>query len=283
MLQAALLVVILAQALGGATPIEEAEKLYQRTEYQASLKLLSALPEKTAAAYLLMGKNYYMAGEFKKATEVLEKAVELEPKRSDYYHWLGRAYGRRAETSSFFTAPGYASRARQNLEKAVELDPRNKDATYDLFEYYLQAPGFLGGGLEKAQRLMARLKEIDEVEYYYAQAQLAESRKEFQRAEQQLRRAAELAPRQAGRVLDLARFLAQQGRVQESEAVLKQAEKIDPNEPRILFERANAYIRSKKNIEEARELLKKYIASPLTPEHPSRREAEQLLRQTYGG
>lgn len=283
MLQAALLVVILAQALGGAAPIEEAEKLYQRTEYQAALKLLSALPEKTAAAYLLMGKNYYMAGEFKKATEVLEKAVDLEPKRSDYYHWLGRAYGRRAETSSFFTAPGYASRARQNLEKAVDLDPRNKDATYDLFEYYLQAPGFLGGGLDKAQRLMARLKEIDEVEYYYAQAQLAESRKEFQRAEQQLRRAAELAPRQAGRVLDLARFLAQQGRVQESEAVLKQAEKIDPNEPRILFERANAYIRSKKNIEEARELLKKYIASPLTPEHPSRQEAERLLRQTYGG
>jgi hypothetical protein len=32
----------------------------------------------------------------------------------------------------------------------VQLNPRNMDALSDLFEYYLEAPGFMGGGLDKA-------------------------------------------------------------------------------------------------------------------------------------
>ena len=46
-----------------------------------------------------------------------------------------------------FTATGLASKARQNFERAVQLDPQNREALSDLFEYYLEAPGFLGGGL----------------------------------------------------------------------------------------------------------------------------------------
>ena len=29
----------------------------------------------------------------------------------------------------------------------MELDPKNQEAVNDLFDYYLEAPGFLGGGL----------------------------------------------------------------------------------------------------------------------------------------
>ena len=87
-----------------------------------------------------------MLGEFKKAQEYFEKAIAADPGNSVYHHWLGKAYGRRAETSSFITAPGFASKARQSFEKSITLDPRNKEALSDLFEYYVEAPGFLGGG-----------------------------------------------------------------------------------------------------------------------------------------
>ena len=50
-------------------------------------------------------------------------------------------------------APGHASKAHRYFEKAVELDPKNLEAMNDLFEYYLEAPGFLGGGFDKAQAL----------------------------------------------------------------------------------------------------------------------------------
>ena len=79
-----------------------------------------------------------------------------------------------------FTAPGLASKARQYFEKAVQLNPRNLEALTDLFEYYLEAPGFLGGGLDKAEATSARIAEIDAAEGYWAHAKLAEKRKEFQ-------------------------------------------------------------------------------------------------------
>src|SRR5580700_9943067 len=123
---------------------DQARDLYQRTDYHSSLALLLPAHEKDAETLELIGQNYFMLGEYKKATEAFEKAVALEPGNSEYVHWLGRAFGRRAETSNPLTAPGYASKARQSFERAYELDPRNHEAVNDLFEYYLQAPGFLG-------------------------------------------------------------------------------------------------------------------------------------------
>jgi tetratricopeptide (TPR) repeat protein len=269
-------------AFAAMTPVEQARALYHRTDYAAALKLLLPLDIKNGPTWELVGRSYFMMGDFKRASEAFQKAVAADPARSGYHLWLGRAFGRRAETSSPFTAPGLASKARQSFEKAVELNPRNTEAMNDLFEYYVQAPGFLGGGLDKAAALAARLRDLDPAEYHFAQAQLAEKRKEWGTAEQQLRRAVDLAPRQAGRLLDLAKFLARQGRHQESDAAFQQAARIEPASPRILFERANTYIRTKRNIDEARSLLKQYLASPLTPDDPSREEAEKLLKQAGG-
>ena len=53
--------------------LERAHKLYSLTEFQQSLEVLQAVPNKDAAVYELMGRNYYGQGEFKKATEVARK------------------------------------------------------------------------------------------------------------------------------------------------------------------------------------------------------------------
>src|SRR5579872_2066054 len=219
----------------GSSELERAAKQYSYTDYQGSLKILLPLADKDGAAYLLIGQNYYGLGDLKKATEAIEKAIAAEPRKSDYFMWLGRAYGRRAETSSPFTAPGFASKARQNFEKAVELDPANLDAVSDLFEYYLEAPGFLGGGMDKAVKAAERIAALNETEGYWARAKIAEKRKEFSGAEEQFRRAIERAPRQVGRMLDLARFLAKQGRYQESDQTFQAAHNIAPDAPKVMF------------------------------------------------
>src|SRR5437867_3066688 len=128
-----LLLSLLAGSLfAGPEGLTEATKLYNRTNYEASLKLLASLPEKDAHVFDLMGRNYFMLGDFKKASEVYEQAVAADPANSDYEHWLGKAYGKRAETSSPFTAPGLASKARQHFEKAVALNSGNQEAVGDL-------------------------------------------------------------------------------------------------------------------------------------------------------
>ncbi len=265
------------------TDLDQARKLYQYTDYESSLKILQGIEPKDGPVYLLIGQNHYMQGEYKKATEMLEKAVAAEPANSDYELWLGRAFGRRAETASPFTAAPNANKARQHFEKAVQLNPRNMDALSDLFEYYLEAPGFMGGGLDKAVGIADRMAAIDEVEGHWAQARLAERRKEFDTAEHHLQIAARMAPQQVGRLIDLAKFLATQGRYQESDQSFKKAEKLAPNNPQVIYARADTYIQQGRNLDTARKLLQRYLRAQLTPDDPSRAAAEKLLKKASGG
>jgi Flp pilus assembly protein TadD len=274
---------LVSVCLGGApSSLEQAAKLYRNTDYQGSLQILLALPQKDAEVLDLIGKDQFMLGDFKKATELFEKAVALDPSNSEYEHWLGKSFGRRAEIASVFTAAGLASKARQHFEKAVALNPGNQEAVGDLFEYYLEAPGILGGGLDKAAKLAERMSNLDAAEGLWAQARIAERRKDFSTAEDRFRRAMAAAPKQVGRVIDLAKFLSKQGRVEESEQAFQAAERIAPNSPKLLFERAETYIKAGRNIDAARELLKRYLDTALSPEDPPRLEAEKLLRQAGG-
>ena len=268
--------------LASSPDLDRARKLYNLTEFEQSLQVLQSIPDKDGQVWELIGRNYYGAGDFKKATESLEKAVAALPRSSEAYLWLGRAYGRRAETSSPITAPGYASKARQNFERATQLNPDNLDAQSDLFEYYLEAPGFLGGGFDKASATAEQIARINPAEGHWAQAKLAEKRKEFSSAEAQFQRAFEIAPQQIGRLIDLARLFTKQGRYHEADLSLAKAEQIAPDSPKLMFARADLYIKSKRNLDVARELLKRYLNSTLTPEDPPRSDAEKLLRQVQG-
>ncbi len=201
---------------------------------------------------------------------------------SEYAHWLGRSFGRRAETASPFLAARYASKARAYFEKAVALDPNSEEALRDLFDYYLEAPGFLGGGYDKAEAIAQRIAARNPAEGQFVQARLADQRKQFDTAEEQLRRAIELAPRQVGRLLDLARYLARHGRIQESEAAFDKAEQLAPNSPEVYFARAGMYVEQKRNLDRAKALLIKYLGSELTADDPPREQAEKLLREASG-
>jgi cytochrome c-type biogenesis protein CcmH/NrfG len=224
----------------------------------------------------------FAVGEFKKAVDVLQRAATLAPESSTIQHWLGKSHGRLAETSSFLTAPSHASNCRKAFEKAVALDPKNILAMNDLFEYYLEAPGFLGGGLDKAEALTSPIGALEPAEQHYALARLAEKRRDPKGAEQQLRRAVQAAPQQAGRLIDLAKFLARQGRHQESDRTFQQAERVAPGSPALLFERANTLIETKRSLPEAKRMLEQYLHAPLTPDDPPRGEARKLLNQMSG-
>jgi tetratricopeptide (TPR) repeat protein len=262
---------------------DRALDLYKHTDYEGSLKLLLPLQQKGAVDLTLIGQNYFMLGDAKRASDFFQQAVTIEPSNSVYHHWLGRAYGRRAETGNPFSALGQASKARQSFEKAVELDPKNSEAVNDLFEFYLEAPGFVGGGLDKAAQVADRIAERDAAEGSYAHARIAEKHKQFPDVEKHLRRAIQLAPHQVGRVIDLAKFLAKQGRFEESDKTFVAAQELAPDAPKVMYARAATYIETKRNIETAKALLQKYLASSLTPDDPPRADAQKLLRQVSGG
>jgi tetratricopeptide (TPR) repeat protein len=262
--------------------VRRAQDQYQKTDYRQAIETLKPALSSDAEAMFLAGKSWFMLGEFKKASELFHNATVAAPGKSEYQHWLGKAYGRRAETANFLSAPRYASQCRQAFERAVALDPQNVEAMSDLLEYYLEAPGFMGGGLDKAEALAMRMAAKDPAEGQYSLARIAEKRKDFQKAEQHLRRASEIAPQHVGLVVDLAKFLARHGKVTESEAAFQRAAALAPNSPKLLYGRAQIYIESKRNLPQAKALLERYLQSDLTPDDPSRESAERLLRQASG-
>jgi tetratricopeptide (TPR) repeat protein len=179
-------------------------------------------------------------------------------------------------------APGLASKAREAFERSVQLDPKNSDALSDLFDYYLNAPGFMGGGYEKAMNVAEKAAAIDASEGFYESAKLAQKRKAYSAAELHLREAVAAAPHEVGHLVTLARFLATQGRTQESDDVFRQADKINPNAPGVWYARADVLIQQKRDLDEARKLLEKYMHASVTPDDPPKQEALHLLKQAGG-
>lgn len=268
--------VFASAAAGAVAGLERAQDLYQRTDYGAAIQTLLASPPETGAVNALIGKSYFMQGQYKSSTTYLEKAVAAEPSKAEYYDWLGKAYGRRAEHSSFVTALPLAIKTRECFEKAVAINSADLEALGDLFEFYLDAPAVIGGGIEKAEMIAARIAQLNVAESHYVRARLAEKHKDVREAEIQYREAVEAAPHQVGRVLDLAAFLAGQDRYQESDQLFEQASRTEPGSPKVVFARAAAYIHDKRNLSEARDLLQQYTALPHTPDDPPQSEVARL-------
>jgi len=276
-----LFAVFLGASLLHASDLSRAEDRYRHTDFEASLATLDKHSSDPATNFLV-ARNYYMMGDFKKAAEYFQTAVDEQPTNADYRDWLGRAYGKRAETSNPLMAPGLASKARDAFEKAVELDPKNPDALSDMFDYYLEAPGFLGGGYDKAMVIAERTAKLDPAQGYFEKAKLAQKHKEFQSAEDHLRQAINAAPHSVGHLLALGRFLATQGRNKESDAVFMEAQTKHPNAPQVLFAWASVLVKQKRDLPQAKTMLEQYMQASLTPDDPPKNEARRLLKEVGG-
>src|SRR5215472_19014728 len=121
---------------------------------------ISAAPN-DALAHNLLCRAYFSLGEWDRGIADCEKAVSLAPENSQFHLWLGRIYGEKADKSNFMTAAGLARRVRDEFEKAVHLNPKSVDARSDLAEFYLEAPGIVGGGRDKAQQQANSLLFLD--------------------------------------------------------------------------------------------------------------------------
>jgi tetratricopeptide (TPR) repeat protein len=139
---------------------EKAQKLVGNEQYQQAAAVLEQAPQNDPDNLELLGEAYVGLKDFKKAIDVLDRAAGLAPARSMVQVWLGRAWGHRAEGNKLM-AFSWARKAKDAFEKAVALDGKNIDALDDLFEYYVNAPAIVGGGLDKAEQVAKKVAMID--------------------------------------------------------------------------------------------------------------------------
>lgn len=123
---------------------------------------------KNPTANFYLGRTYFDEAKYEKAIDWFKKAAKYDKQNSKYQMWLGHSYGRRAQNAGKLKQAFLAKNSRKGYEKAIELDPNNIEARESAMEFYLQAPGFMGGGRDKAEKQANIITTIDGIAGFIA-------------------------------------------------------------------------------------------------------------------
>jgi tetratricopeptide (TPR) repeat protein len=237
---------------------------------------ISSAP-KDAESYNLLCRAYFALADWDKGISACEKAVSFDPNNAQYHLWLGRVYGEKADHAGFLTAAGLAKKVRSEFETAVRLNPDSAEARTDLAEFYLEAPGIVGGGRDKAEAQAQKIATMDPVRAGWVKARLAEKNKDLISAESQYRSAIADSHGAALAWLNLAYFYRHTGHPDLMEDAIRHAAAAPMDQPEVLMESANMLIRSKRDLPLATQLLRRYLSSSLTVEAAPAFKAHYLL------
>ena len=120
--------------------LTDALQLYDKKEYQESVRVLNQLPESNDK-HEYLGRNYLMLANHDESIAQFRLLTRTEPRNAEFHYLLGRGYlGKLAATSSFLDKGIIAAKARESLEKAVTLDSTHLPAKISLAKYYANAP-----------------------------------------------------------------------------------------------------------------------------------------------
>jgi tetratricopeptide (TPR) repeat protein len=250
-------------------------------------EVIRQLSSKTAAtpndaeAYHLLNRAYFIIEKWDPAIKAGEKAVTLAPNSSDYHMWLGRAYGSKAEHSGWISGMSNAKKARAEFEKAVELNSMNAEARTDLAEFYMEAPGMLGGGKDKALAQAEAMAAYDAASAHWVKGRLAEKNQQFDVAEDEYKQAIAVSKRPAGDWLNLASFYRHRGRGPELENAIHHALEADKGaihrKSNVLYGAAEILYRGGRDFNGAAQLLRRYLNGPDKTEDAPAFQAHYLL------
>lgn len=226
---------------------------------------ISALPPKAAEINALLRKN-----ELDPAVAKGEAWTATEPSSAAAWFWLGRAYAREAMSSSILTKASWASKTRNAYEKAVALDATHIDARHELMQYYVMAPGFMGGDEEKARQQAQAIAALDAARGHIANALLAQvTAKDEAAAEREYRAAYALKPDEPRMRLALAAFLASKKRWAEVRALFDAALAKNPDDASAHYQLGRSAALSGEELESGLAHLDTYLELPHGDEDPS--------------
>jgi tetratricopeptide (TPR) repeat protein len=230
-------------------------------EVIASLQAQLKTSPESAAIYNYLCRAYYAVGDWDRAVSNCEKSVKLGSDNSDYHLWLGRAYGEKAEHVNPFSAASLAGKLRREFERAVELAPNSIDAHSDLAEFYIDAPGIVGGGLDKARLQAQVLATLAPARGHYVNGRIAEKQKDVTAAEKEYRAAIEASGGNANDWLNLALFFHHGNRFDDMEQALLHAANASSGQNEVLVEVSEILQRAGRNLPAATQMVRRYIAS----------------------
>ena len=252
---------IAATSVKQEASLEAGRRAYEASDYaKAILELQGAAAKEpqNGDVQLLLAKSYLELQERDPAIKSAEKAVAIDPQNSTYHEWLGRAYGEKADHTTWFSAISLAKKTRKEFETAVQLDGRNYSARQALIEFDCSAPGLVGGGEDKALPQIKQLAEMDAAEGHFAAGNCRRQKKDFAVADEEFAKALESHPKSAELIYDIGDYAVKRSQPEWLLAVADTGERVAPGDPRGKFYRGVALVLKRENLEEAERLLREY-------------------------
>jgi tetratricopeptide (TPR) repeat protein len=229
---------------------------------------LSSAPTDAESSNLLC-RSYFAMEDWDRAESACKRAVALDSNNSRFHLWLGRVYGGKADRANFLSAASLAGKVREEFERAVQLNPKDVDARTDLAEFYLEAPGIVGGGEDKAREQARTIATVNPARARWVYARIAEKKKDAKTAEREYRQYIELSNGDADAWLNLALFLRRQKRFEEMEEALVKTSQAPMPKLDVLVDAAQILFRSGRSFPFAVQLLKRYLETGPVEEAPA--------------
>ena len=307
---------VICNVLGALSQAQTAaEDLIEAGHWKRARTLVEArlkdAPNDPLAVFLTSQLNFAF-GHKEAPLDLAEKAVALAPNVAKFHRQLAEALGVKAQHANVLQQAFLARRFNKEIETALALDPNDIQALRDLEEYYLLAPGLIGGGKKQAQETAERIGRNDAAQGLLALARIAQFERDYAREETLLRKAAEAAPGKykvrialaqiytkdrmdwpsaaqnadAAIKLDparadgysiLAEALAAQGKWPELEAVLADAERNVPDDLTPYYRAAQSAIGGRPDL--ALGFFRKYMSQEPEGNEPALADARQQIKQ----
>lgn len=262
--------------------------LYDNGQYRQAAEALQAAAErnpKDASLQYWLGRCFFELRDFSNAIATLERAVSLDPGRSEYHDWLGRACGRKADQNShsnMASALSLARRTHSEFKTAVQLNGTNVQAQRDLIAFMATAPPNLGGGEEHAMEQIRALSAVDPVEGDLALGDLYTVRKKFDEASGEYQKVLRSASNRIDNYFEVADYYRDRGDSEKMSQAVEAAAKITPSDRRLSYYRGIALVLEKLDPEVAEKDLRTYINTvPDNSELPAHSSAYEWLGKLY--
>ena len=221
---------------------------------------LSAQDTVHARAAYEQGRAAMRQRRFDDAVKTFEQAVELNPQRSEYHLWLGHGYTRQLATANFIRKGILGRRIGAEYSRAVELDSSSIAAAEARLDFFLEAPGIVGGGADKATGEAERIRALSAYHGGFARAKIAEKKKDWQTAEREYRSLVSAYPDSSRPVVSLALLLQNQARYTEALAAIDARLAVAPTDTSVLYQLGRTAALSGEALQRGEEALHRFLA-----------------------
>jgi tetratricopeptide (TPR) repeat protein len=129
------------------------------SEAQSFFELAVRKNKKDAEGHYYLSLSLMLQQKFDDAEDEVNEAIDVNENIARYHLLRGQILGQKAMTANMFSQGLLAPKIKNAFLRASELDPSNIEARQALYNYYVLAPGIMGGSEEKAfEQAMAVVK-----------------------------------------------------------------------------------------------------------------------------